>query len=262
MSLWTGTPMFRLRRDHAIVHTLACALAHEAFAVTELVTDRRGLEIADRLGWRYTTYVPCLDEINDPALEHIWARGKLTALTVQSSPFCHIDNDVLLHAGLPKRMTQAPLLAQSKDDLEYYTGDLMKKAIATSGYPFGACPYNVGLVGGTNIPLIQKYAEGALADASKFANGEHEINGTTVSMVLEQYGLGVFARRERVRVEEHIPIPKQCVSSDHKASRYSHLVGPSKADQREVSRVENRLREQFPAAYNDFVRGWRILTRI
>lgn len=255
MSLWTGTGMFNLCREHAIIHTLACCFANEVFESTQFVTDTQGLEIADRLGWRYTSYVNALDGLAPPGLRHIWALGKLMALTLQEEPFCHLDNDVYIQKPLPDRIKMAAMFAQSKDIPEYYLGRDMEAALGVAGFKRGAVAYNVGIIGGSDIERVNRYANQALDIAGRFDSCV--INGTTTSMVLEQYFLGEFAKREKIRVEELIPLFH--TKEDLDEVGYTHLIGKTKRDPRWVEPSEKRLARDYPAAYKTFLQGWKVI---
>lgn len=249
--------MFRVDRRLLLIHTLASCFAANAFKVTELVTDSRGLEIADRLGWKYTNYQNAFDDLAPEGMTHIWALGKLTALTLQHEPFCHLDNDVLLYSPLPTRMKTARLIAQSKDIPSFYKGPDMEAALVRSGFPKHGAAYNVGLIGGADVELVRRYANSALTAAKRFEGCE--INGTTTSMVLEQYYLGVFAREHRVPIEEMIPIPTHCTDDDYQTAQYVHLAGDCKYKTEWLDRCEKLLREKFPDAYRRFEEGWKVL---
>jgi len=246
-SLWTETPAFRLDRGRAIIHTLSFCLMAQIFQHTELVTDRCGLEIADRLGWQYSHYVLALDNLVPARSRHIWALGKLRAISLQTQPFCHLDNDVLLFKPLPTRITRAKLFAQNKDNPAYYYGDRMRRAIRES-YLIGkiSCPYNTGIFGGCAWEAANEYAIRSIAAAARISS---EIDGTTASMVVEQRWLGAFAREKMLRIEEH---------SDAEAAEvgYAHLIGQSKDQPIWQQRCEDRLRRDFPRQYSTFQKGW------
>lgn len=255
MSLWTGTGMFNLCREHAIIHTLSCCLANDNFESTQFVTDSQGLEIADRLGWRYTTYVNAFNGLAPIGLRHIWALGKLKALSLQDEPFCHLDNDVYIHKPLPDRIKMAAIFAQSKDIPEYYIGNDMTAALQIAGFKRGAVAYNVGIIGGCDIERIHRYANEAIEISGRFDGCP--INGTTTSMVLEQYFLGEFAKREKIRIEELIPLFH--TKDDLDAVGYTHLIGKTKRDPRFVAPSEKRLARDYPAAYKAFLQGWKVI---
>lgn len=258
ISLWTGTPMFRHRRSHLLVTTLAHCLAMESFGKVEFVTDFYGIELAERLGWRFTSILPALESLNDCKTKHIWALGKLVALLTQDKPVCQIDCDVYLHKPLPERILKAPLLAQSVDYPQWYEGINMQEAIKTAGLPEGHLAYNAGLLGGCDIPLIHDYATASLELAKRFEGVEDQMNeGTAISMVVEQYHLGVFARRKGVRVETLLPIHP--TREEWHAAGYTHLHGAAKRDRYYLERTEERLKKQFPSHYSSFELGWHEL---
>lgn len=248
--------MFRLVREHCVIHTLAACFANEVFPVTELVTDSVGLELADRLGWHYTNYVNALDWLVGPEHAHIWAWGKLRALQLQDKPFCHIDNDVILQKTLPSRIRNARIFAQSKDIPSYYWGAEMAERRRIAGFPDHAVAYNVGIIGGTDIAAIHRYSTEAIEAARKFGNFDPG-NGTATSMMVEQYFLGAFARRERIHVEELIPI--HWTDDDCKEAGYTHCVGSSKRDEYWARLAEKKLSEAFPEAYKRFLKGWQLI---
>lgn len=257
-SLWTGTPKFQLTRGLALIHTLSAALAEAAFPATELVTDRRGFQIAERLGWRYTTYVKALDGLCPPHMAHIWALGKLRAISLQCRPFCHLDNDVLLLNRLPPRITLAPLFAQNEDRLSYYSGALMNRAISES-YPKRKIfkPYNTGVIGGTNHAALAEYGRRSIAAATRLSPA---IDGTTASMAVEQYWLGEFAHEKCLKIEPLLDVN----NLEQGAAQYGyvHLVGQSKDDPHYQSRCEIRLWRDFPEAYKRFNLGWQRLGKL
>lgn len=255
MSLWTGTGKFQLTRSAMIIHTLAVCMANKAFKTTEFVTDTAGLEIADRLGWRYTNFVNALDRLCDAGMRHIWALGKLKAMSIQEAPFCHLDNDVILHKPLPEAFNTAELFAQSKDYPCHYQSKDMGEAMQMAGIPGHTVAFNAGIIGGNNVPLINGYATEAMSIAERFSGCE--INGTTTSMVVEQSFFGAYARRNRVHVEELIPILAS--PSDLEDAGYTHLVGSSKTNPQYVDRCEQRLIRDFGEAYSSFQKGWKLI---
>lgn len=248
--------MFRLNRSQLLVTTLAHCLAMQAFETVEFVTDFRGLELAERLGWRFTAVVPALEQLADCATPHVWALGKLVALQTQKKPVCQLDCDVYLHKPLPPRMRDARLIAQSVDWPHYYIGENMEAGRRIAGLPEGHVAYNAGLLGGCDIGLVHEYADCALELAEKFAGREHELcEGTCISMLVEQYWLGVFAREAGVRIETILPL-NPTRSEWHEAG-YTHLHGDAKRDPYYVKNTARRLRAQFPAAFAAFEAGWR-----
>jgi hypothetical protein len=249
--------MFRIERGPLLIQTLAVCLAVRAFAETEFVTDRGGAQLAEIFGWKFSRVVTPLDEFPSDGLDHIWALGKLVACSIQDEPFVQFDGDVLLFKPLPKRLTRHRLIAQSPDFPHYYASREMRAAQDIAGFAPGGAAYNAGLLGGSDVALVRAYAWAGLDLAQKFRGCP--LNGTTTSMVIEQYQLGVFARRVSVEVGTLLPLAasrKQVTEAG-----YAHLTGSAKRNPIYVAKAEARLAAQFPEAYERFLAGWSVLAR-
>lgn len=235
-----------------LVQTLAANLAARAFAETEFVTDYFGAEIATRLGWPFGQISTPLEAWPADGLTHIWALGKLVACALQDRPFVQFDGDVLVFKPLPKRLTRHRLIAQSPDFPHYYTSREMLAAQAIAGFAPGGEAYNAGLLGGSDVALVRAYAWAGLDLAQKFRGCA--LNGTSTSMIVEQYQLGVFSRRVGVEVGTLLPLApsrKQVAKAG-----YAHLTGDAKREDKWVAKSEARLAADFPEAYERFVAAW------
>ena len=244
--------MFRIERGPLLVQTLAVCLAARVFEKMEFVTDRGGAQLADTLGWQFHRVVTPLDDFPADGLDHIWALGKLVACSIQDQPFVQFDGDVLLFKPLPKRLTRHRLIAQSPDMPCYYTSRDMLAAQAVAGFTPGGTAYNAGLLGGNDMALVRAFAWAGLDLAQKFRGCP--INGTTTSMIVEQYQLGVFARRVGVEVGTLLPV---CPTRKQVGKAgYAHLSGGAKRDPVWIERVERRLARDFPEAHARFIAAW------
>ena len=247
--------MFRIERGPLLVQTLAICLAAQVFEELEFVTDRGGARLAQTLGWKFNRIVTPLDEFPSDGLDHIWALGKLVACSIQDEPFVQFDGDVLLFKPLPKRLTRHRLIAQSPDMPRYYTSPDMIAAQAVAGFVPGGTAYNAGLLGGNDVALVRAFAWAGLDLAQKFRGCP--LNGTTTSMIIEQYQLGVFARRVGTEVGTLFPLAptrKQVAKAG-----YAHLTGGAKRDVNWIAKAEARLAADFPEAYEQFVAAWPLL---
>ena len=250
-SLWTGTTRFAPERGPLVIHTLSLALLHRHFAHVELVTDDRGLYLAESLGWRYTAYVNVLDALTAAGVTHVWALGKLAAALEQDEPYVQVDGDVLMAKPLRQECRQARLVAQSIDYPDYYRGADMDAARRHAGLPDGRVAYNCGVVGGTDIKLLHAYAAEGLSLARRFR--DNPLNGTTTSMAAEQYHLGDFARRNHCRVETILPLGH--TNADKRAAGYDHLTGDAKRSAGRVAAAERVLARHFPHEYARLLSG-------
>jgi hypothetical protein len=247
--------MFRIERGPLLIQTLAVCLAAQAFAETEFVTDRGGAHIAETLGWRFHRVLTPLDEFPGDGLDHIWALGKLVACSIQDEPFVQFDSDVLLFKPLPQRLCHARLIAQSPDPEQYYTSADMRRALAIAGLPDGHTAFNAGLLGGCDVALVRAFAFAALELALKFRRCD--LNGTTTSMMIEQYHLGVFSARTGVPITTLLPaLP---LRAEVMRAGYAHLTGSAKRSPDYIARAEARLRRDFPGAHKRFAAGWQQL---
>ena len=105
------------------------------------------------------------------------------------------------------------------------------------------------------MALVRAFAFAALELARKFAHCD--LNGTTTSMMIEQYHLGVFAARTGVPVSTLLPSrPPQ---SQVTRAGYAHLTGGAKRSPLYVARAEARLQRDFPEAHERFLAGWQQL---
>ena len=252
MSLWTRTPMFRIERGPLLIQTLAANLAARVFVETEFVTDARGAGIAALLGWPFAKISTPLDDWPADGITHIWALGKLVACAMQTEPFVQFDGDVLLFKPLPKRLTRHRLIAQSPDMPRYYTSRDMLAAQAVAGFVPGGTAYNAGLLGGNDVALVRAFAWAGLDLAQKFRGCA--LNGTTTSMIVEQYQLGVFSRRVGVEVGTLLPV---CPTRKQVGKAgYAHLSGGAKRDPAWAERAERRLAQDFPEAHARFLAAW------
>lgn len=247
--------MFAPRRSGLMLHTLSQCLIGEHFKTSELVTDDQGMFVSEVLGWEYSSILNVLGGDNDPLVNYMWARGKMRAILQQEEDFAHIDNDVLCFGPLPRRIREARICAERVDNPWYYRSDEGKACQMICGLPWGHTAYNCGLIGGTDIHLLRKYATMALEKSDLFKG--HPLNGTIVSMTFEQYWLGVWARYKGVRVETILPA--WASKSGVRAARWFHMTGDIKRDPKMIEKVERRLKTQFPRAYKRFNEGWRNL---
>jgi hypothetical protein len=73
-------------------------------------------------------------------------------------------------------------------------------------------------------------------------------------MLVEQYQLGVFARRVGVEVGTLLPLAptRKQVSK----AGYAHLTGGAKREDKWIAKAEARLAADFPEAHERFLAGW------
>ncbi len=258
LSLWTSTTKFELSRGPMLACTLAIAHASKVFPTIEFCSDHGGIRIAKELGWySHLDFInPYLATLHGNVTPHIWALGKLHAIKTQSRPFCQFDLDVMIRKPLPSRLSKAAIFAQSIDMPSYYASEDIARAIAIARLATGGYAYNCGIIGGNDVASLHAYAGKAIDMALRFFG--KPINGTAVSMVIEQYFLGEFCRQRGIRLETLLP-PNPS-DSEAEAAGYTHLHGQSKHDPVIIEKMESRMINDFPAEYEAFERGWHKIT--
>jgi hypothetical protein len=249
LALWTHVYFFEFKRGPMLFGTLASNLAARHFPEMQLVTDHRGAAAARALGWPFGEINTALEEFHPSGQKHIWSLGKMVANALQDVPFLQFDWDVLL---FERPTVNGPIFAQSEDEPRLYTSPEMLAAIDRAGLVPGLPAFNTGIVGGQDVALVQEYAREGLAIAARFA--DCPLNGTTVSMLVEQYHLGDFCRRRGVSPATLLPM-RPTVSAVN-AAGYAHFLGAAKHSPRWIARAEARLAKEFPEAHARFLEGW------
>jgi hypothetical protein len=235
-----------------LLTTLAVCLAAKAFRETQFVTDSRGAAIGRALGWEFTYECLELDNWPMPGLTHVWALGKLIACAIQVKPFVQFDGDVLLFKPLPGRLRRSAIIAQSPDRPDFYDSAEMHEAMGIAGYPPGITAYNAGLLGGCDVALMRAYAWAGLELSRKFIGTR--INGTVISMLVEQYQLGMFSQRTGIEVDTLLPATP--TKADVSRAGYAHSIGPWKHTKQWTEKAEWRMENDFPEQYARFLHAW------
>ena len=231
-SLWSKPRV--MSADHRVCLALSVLMARQHYDTVEMVTDSPGARLLERMGLEFSALRTDLDDLDVPPAA--WAAGKLVAYLRQEKPFIHVDHDVFLFRPLPERITSARLAAQSFEDRALYRkamghlpADLLSRLVLPED-KWGA--YNAGILGGTDVGLLQEYAARALY-AIRTAGPVHPVTMT----VFEQAFFARAAAEAGVKVEtllEH--------DEDADDAGYCHLMC---AKQRPdcMARVRRRLEE-------------------
>ncbi|WP_340688323.1 DUF6734 family protein [Amycolatopsis coloradensis] len=249
---------------HALSWILSFRLASRLFPTTALVTDDWGHELlADRLRLPFDDISLTLNGLagQDPSW---WAFGKLHAYREQHEPFLHIDNDVFLWPGFPAEGLDGEVVAQNPEhapvrDAGYYRPSAVAAAIRStggflpkefSGYA-GDAALCTGVVGGTAIPFLRRYADLAIRMVESAENQtawQRLAPLEEYNLVVEQYLLGALCWGGGTT-------DVQCVfGSQHDSYRdddrkFTHLIASAKSDLRYLAWLAERVRNHFPADF-------------
>lgn len=257
-SLWTQPPNFKLTRSLALLFSASVAYAGRALGDIELVTDVKGLRIADRLRWEFTTFVQTLEKFAPREHWHMWSLGKIKALSIQRRPCVHIDLDLCLLEPFPERVLAARVAAQSKDCPGYYWQNSIADYMRDCGVPQDTCTFNTAITLWNDLDLKDEYCSRVFKTVEKV--GRKLKNGTILSLVAEQGIYGALMRERRVKVEECIPLPEHVNESDFDF-HFCHFWGKSKNDRDWSLIIEQRFKRDFPEKHADFERGFEFLLR-
>lgn len=260
MSMWTGTSKFHLNRGLALLFSASVAYAHRAFGDSELVTDLRGIMIADRLRWKLTSFSTALEDFCPENQRHVWMLGKIMAQDIQTVPHIHIDMDACVFHKFGNRILDARVAVQSKDHQECYQEPITAEYIKLFGIAKGTCAFNMGIVLWNDLGLRDEYCRRVFEAVDRYAGTCP--NGTALSLVAEQALFAEVMRERRVEVTEIIPMPKLCVIGDFQDCQFTHYWSNSKENEAKIARLEARFSHEFPADYANFVSGWRELSRM
>jgi hypothetical protein len=263
--------IWREPRHHLLAWGLSLKLARQHFAATQLVTDSPGKAIlVDRLGLEFDDVRVDLDAIRD-ADHGWWTLGKLTAYSLQETPFVHLDTDVFLWKALPPWLTSAPVLTQCPEihplDDPWCAPRQVESVFARHGlslpveWEWASSVHtnsfweeNCGIMGGNRVDFLRYYAETAIRliqdPAHRAAWAEVPDKGD-LNMILEQYLLS--ACLEYHRIDPHSPYRGITVHhlfpswseafNPHASARvgYTHLLGDAKSDPTVMARLEHRV---------------------
>ncbi len=254
-SLCTKTPNFVFREVTLLLATLSMLEAKKNFAHVRFYGDETALDTAGMLGWSFDDCV--LVKPDDWPLA-TWAYGKLNAIKqecLKGQPFVHLDLDVVVQQ--PIDLGAKPLIAQSIDHESYYRSATMLELLRRAKLPKGAVAYNCGIVGGSDLQFLYHWAIEGMSLA-RIVDAP-QIDGTAASMMVEQYLLGLRARRANLRVKELLSYPAESNSKDFPG--YHHFVGGSKSSERTRRIIAAKMKLSYPEQLEFFNSGVTALRR-
>jgi hypothetical protein len=253
---------------------LSLETARRHFRTAALVTDTEGAALlVDNLGLRFDEVSTQLDDLPDAASSW-WGLGKIVAYGCQSEPFVHVDSDVYLWSPLPDRLLTARVLGQNPESFvpgsSYYRPEVFERVLAYGGWlpeewlairkhafpVLGAVC--CGIVGGTDLEFLSHYSSQAINLVTHFRNEPllKRLKDPADHMILpEQFFLWACLKYHSVNPASRfkgVGIEYLFASESHAyqgagASAYTHLIGSAKVNRLIVSRLERRVRRQFPA---------------
>jgi hypothetical protein len=265
-------------RHHLLAWVLSTETARRHYSPLVLFTDDAGARMLVRdVGLAFDEVHTDLNVLSS-CDRGWWALGKLYAYRAQTEPFIHLDNDVFLWKALPDHLASAPVVAQNPEFFvpgeSYYQPEVFEEALRphegwlpqewlwyrSSGLQQrGEC---CGVFGGTHTDFIRHYAAQAIRlieDPVNQAPLRELADKIGHNVLFEQYLLGACVEYHRTRHEsayrgisiDYLFASPDEAYDDEAASRlgYTHLIADAKRNSDLATRLEARVRRDYPDLY-------------
>ena len=247
---------FASKRDLAMTLALSVEKSLKQFKEVELVTNTTGKELLiDQYKLPFTNVRVVLDQFDYNLEPDFWAYVKIYAYSIQTEPFVHIDNDVILWDAIPKETLEAPLFFQNKEDFIKHTGylKLIKEAkgfvkiddeILSQTVQFAL---NCGVVGCNDLPIIQEWK--AIVDEYLFHKRNQPIWEAIVDKhshnhLFEQYFISALIAKKGTKVATLLK--DDFMQSAYRDFKMTHLWGAAKRKIETMQRIRGRLFKDYP----------------
>ena len=257
---------------------LSVELAKQHFKETELVTDTYGARLLiDGLGLEFSHISLVLDSLSDSDSDW-WIQGKLLAYAEQKHSFLHIDHDVFLWNELPKNLLAADVIVQNPEPVkrgfsDWYMPETISNLVNLTQEGWLPAEWNwyvnqpeimqtaycTGIFGGHKIDFINYYAQLAfkiLRYPGNQAAWKLLDNKMRHCATIEQYFLAaclmhmnnISIRSDSTEVRPLFASVQDAVDRA-KDIGYTHLIGFAKHNADIIHRLEEKVKELFPAKY-------------
>lgn len=264
-------------KHHLLSWVLSTQLAQRHYAGTALYTDDLGKEIlVHQLGIEFVEVSTRLNELAGQDTE-LWSLGKILTYSLQNEPFVHLDSDVFLWNPLPDHLTHADVVAQNPEEFPvlqscYHPEEFAAAVRMHHGWlPEELATYAVrdgmhrafccGIFGGRRVDFIRHYAQQAFRMVTDPANervwaGTADRNAS--NMLVEQYVLAACLEYHNANPDSpHHGVRIECLFHDFDDAfrrgeelGFTHLLGGTKQNREVLTRLENRVRNDYPEFYD------------
>ncbi len=276
-TLWCGerklteSPFWWLNAEYNLMSwALSCLSLKEQFDKITLYTDSEGARVlVDTLKLPYSEVTVGFDNFN--CLTCHWALAKVSAYSMQTSPFLHIDGDIYLPQQLPQDIGEAQLVAQNKECCSDYYKGMIHRFLAVDGLKLAprfsdalvrddVPSYNLGFCGGNNLKFFGEFCE----EVERFFkdndfNGERFRNADiSANVIYEQMFFAIMARDKGIDISTICPQTIRdngyraddfCDLSHYEQRQFVHILGGHKRTPEVCDMVERTLLRKYPEAY-------------
>lgn len=249
---------FKSKRDLAITLTLSVLESKKQFSSVEFYTNKFGQQLVEDFKIPFDKVHVCLDHFDGVLDPDFWAYIKIYVYALQTEPFIHIDNDVILWDKIPDNIIDSDLFFQNKEHLSTHKGyeRLLKEAKCfpkvnydvIREHPMWA--YNCGVVGANNLNIIKLWKE--VVDEYLFSSKNKPVWETITDKhshnhLFEQYFISSIISLCSMSIDKVSTLLKDdFMKSATRDYRMTHMWGEAKRVPATIDRVRNRLFKDYP----------------
>lgn len=252
---------------HWMSWALSCLLLRRHYDRVELYTDSVGKTVLiDMLRLPYTDVHIIFDQ-SFTTHPKIKALSKIFTYSRQKEPFIHIDGDIFMWKRFPEKLLNAELIASNIEIDLYFNKDILDdveknfrylpkylKGVNNHKNIFSS---NTGIVGGSNIPFIQRYCEEAFHLIKANSKEVDKINKPAdLIFLFEQMTFFYYAKEQGLEISHYMKDPvthplyeNYWRFADVPDVELIHVFRGSKMMLGTLDHMAKRLRMEFPEHY-------------
>jgi len=235
-----------------------------------LYTDTIGKHLLiDTFHLPYTEVCTVFDDF--PCLPQHWALSKIKTYSMQIKPFIHIDGDIFITEPLPKRVKDAPLVAQNREIGTIYYRRMMARILEHRNIRLpeyinkglredSIASYNMGFFGGTDLDFIHRYCQEVFdfMEENHMNDASYPHSCVDCNVFFEQVILAVMTDREGREVTGVLDQPVKdegytrtnFCDLDHYGNKpFYHILGGHKRNQAVCEMMDRAILRMFPKIY-------------
>jgi hypothetical protein len=240
---------------------LSCLKLREFYTRVELVTDIDGRKLlVDELKLPYSAVSTDLENLKYDSGK-LWSLGKIYSYSIQKEPFIHVDGDVFIWDSFPRRIEQAPLIAQHRErNFKIYKSVLADFVSRAQFVPElfsidNTDSINAGIVGGNDFQFFANFFETVREIVLKNRTFLSDYSQGNINLILEQYYLYQIGQSKGKHFEYYFEqMPEDysgCLNFNlvPHFQNFIHVIGHAKKDKLACLQMEQLLRYEFPVHY-------------
>jgi len=258
---------FRSAKEMALVLTLSVIESKKQFSSVEFYTTEYGKKIVEDYQIPFDKVYTILDDLTDKIglNPQFWAFAKIYVYSLQTVPFIHIDNDVIIWGKLPENILNSKVFFQNKEHLSTHQGYTPILKFAKENLPNDIheelkevidtkvdWAYNCGVVGGNDFSLFKKWRE--IVESYIFNNElnywEKVKDKHSQNHFFEQYFISSLIKITNTTASTLLR--DDFMKSATRDFRYTHLWGEVKRDPKIINKVKERLYLDYPEVQERF----------